>query len=233
MTFSFTGKSILILDENHQDRQVLKKILENVGVRVFEAAMVKEALELAKSHSPNLIIADPYMSYSDFRKFYLEHNQDHLLTTIPIMVASKAKKEKITYCLQKLGIEYFLEKPLNARNVLSTTQLALKNTSAPCVEFAEGKRIKASFLVVGSAIGLGETGLRIELPMKINSSSRVELSGGLIQKMKKNKILFGIDRGCSRYSHDGQYYNQFEFVGVSDNMAMNVRKLSCHWERLC
>jgi DNA-binding response OmpR family regulator len=51
-------RSVLIVDESAESREVLRTVLEHRGVRILEASQPREGLELARQHQPDLIVLD-------------------------------------------------------------------------------------------------------------------------------------------------------------------------------
>ena len=53
-----TRRSVLIVDESADSREVLRTVLEHRGLRILEASQPREGLELARQHQPDLIVLD-------------------------------------------------------------------------------------------------------------------------------------------------------------------------------
>jgi CheY-like chemotaxis protein len=51
-------RSVLIVDESAESREVLRTVLEQRGVRILEAGEAQLGLDLARQHQPNLIVLD-------------------------------------------------------------------------------------------------------------------------------------------------------------------------------
>ena len=51
-------RSVLIVDESSDSREVLRTVLEHRGLRILEASQRDEGLELARQHQPDLIVLD-------------------------------------------------------------------------------------------------------------------------------------------------------------------------------
>ena len=51
-------RSVLIVDESAESREVLRTVLEHRGIRILEAAGAQQGLELARQHRPDLIVLD-------------------------------------------------------------------------------------------------------------------------------------------------------------------------------
>jgi len=64
-SFVPTTATVLVADDSDDTRQVLRKLLEEGGCAVVEAANGREAVESAKRHCPDLIIMDLNMPHVD------------------------------------------------------------------------------------------------------------------------------------------------------------------------
>lgn len=51
-------RSVLIVDESAENREVLRTVLEHRGMQILEASQPQEGLELARQHQPDLIVLD-------------------------------------------------------------------------------------------------------------------------------------------------------------------------------
>jgi CheY-like chemotaxis protein len=65
---SFFGggmKTVLVADDNEANRELVAVILQRQGYDVMEAANGREAIALAKEHSPDLVLLDIHMPEMD------------------------------------------------------------------------------------------------------------------------------------------------------------------------
>ena len=51
-------RSVLIVDQSDECREVLRTVLEHRGLRILEADAAETGLELARRHRPDLIVLD-------------------------------------------------------------------------------------------------------------------------------------------------------------------------------
>ena len=59
-------KSVLIVDESEDSREVLRTILSQRGVRIFEACEERSGLQIARDEHPNVIVFDVDTTAGDF-----------------------------------------------------------------------------------------------------------------------------------------------------------------------
>ncbi|MBI5632774.1 MAG: response regulator [Nitrospirae bacterium] len=102
----------LIVDDNPDDRLMLKTNLEAHNCEVIEAADGMEGLELAKKHKPTLIISDALMPRMDGFQFLRKVRQDMELKAIPfVFYSSTYTGEKEVELAISLGADAYIFKP--------------------------------------------------------------------------------------------------------------------------
>ncbi len=105
---------ILIVDDLYDARQVLRYMVENNGHEAIEAENGSDALTIAKSSPPDLIISDALMPVMDGFKFLRALKQDPEFCAIPFVLYSSAYKEEQDVRLaMSLGANAYLFKPMD------------------------------------------------------------------------------------------------------------------------
>ncbi len=110
--------TILVVDDNADDRHLLRRILEDAGYRVAEAAGGEEAIAQIQSYYPSLVVLDLMMPGMDGFAV-LEHlKEDETTRNIPVVVvtAKELSEAEREYLQQR--VEYLLEKGLFDQNQL-------------------------------------------------------------------------------------------------------------------
>jgi len=108
---SFTGKKVLVVEDNDINRKVISYNLEPAGIEITMANDGKEAVRtLEKGNEFDLIIMDLQMpNMNGFQATVYIRQKLHLDTPIIAMTASALKNEEVK-CLQ-LGMNEYLTKP--------------------------------------------------------------------------------------------------------------------------
>jgi len=126
-------KKILIVDDNAENLDGLREILEIHGYGVMTAANGAEALDKANSTLPDMIITDVLMPVMDGFTLCKKWKQDEVFKTIPLIFYSgdyiDPKDEKFGL---SLGAEKFIMKPANMGEFIKTIQKIIEeyhNTS--------------------------------------------------------------------------------------------------------
>src|SRR5574340_209914 len=111
-----TGK-ILVVEDNKNNRRLLKDILVHYEYEVIEATNGEEGVSLAIEHKPDLILMDiqmPVMNGFRARKV-LKENPDtkHIKVVAVTSYAMKGDREKIF----KAGFDAYITKPIDTKQL--------------------------------------------------------------------------------------------------------------------
>lgn len=111
--------TILVADDSRTILFTLKKLLEQDGYSILVASDGMEAIKIAKSHSPNLILMDVIMPHiNGFRATKMLKN-DALTSDIPIIMMSADEQAMQEYWIKRVGARDFLNKPFRRADVFS------------------------------------------------------------------------------------------------------------------
>jgi len=108
-------KLILVIDDNDDLRFSLKNQLEELNFNVIESKNGKEALIIALSKNPDLIITDVMMPLMDGKEFCKVIKSNFETSHIPVIMITALGdiSEKVEGI--KLGADAYLEKPFNMK----------------------------------------------------------------------------------------------------------------------
>ena len=116
------AKTILIVEDNELNMKLFHDLLEAHGYNILQTRDGMEALRLARSAKPDLILMDiqlPEVSGLEVTKWIKE---DEELKTIPVIAvtafAMKGDEEKI----REGGCEAYIAKPISVAHFLATVQ---------------------------------------------------------------------------------------------------------------
>jgi two-component system cell cycle response regulator DivK len=119
-------KSVLIVEDNELNMKLFRDLLEAHGYKTIETRDGMEALALARTHRPDLILMDiqlPEVSGLEVTKWLKE---DDSLRSIPVVAvtafAMKGDEEKI----REGGCESYIAKPISVANFVETVKKFLE-----------------------------------------------------------------------------------------------------------
>jgi serine phosphatase RsbU (regulator of sigma subunit) len=138
--------NILIVDDNANDRKILRYTLEHHGCEVTEAQDGQEGLEQARALKPDLILSDALMPRMDGFEFLRMVKMDHELRSVPFVFHSAVytglKDKELAL---SLGAETFIGKPMEPAAIWEELAAILQrrgeNTENPAVaQMMEGEK---------------------------------------------------------------------------------------------
>lgn len=122
--------TILIVDTRPTDRQLLVTLLGSFGHRLLEANDGSEALELARTELPDLVITDIVMPNIDGFTLVRRLRAEPLLTGVPVVFQTAHYLEsEIRKLAEASGIQHILGKPSEPQEILRVVHEALKKPS--------------------------------------------------------------------------------------------------------
>lgn len=109
------GERILVVDDNAQNRRLVQFILKSRGYLVYEATTGEEALELARTHLPDLILMDlrlPGMDGLTATKALKEDDRTRRIQVIALTAfAMEGDREKVL----QAGCDGYITKPIDTK----------------------------------------------------------------------------------------------------------------------
>lgn len=105
-------KTVLVVDDNVNDRKLLRMILQHRNLTVLEAGDGRQALEVIASQTPDLIISDALMPVMDGFQLLKQLQEDERLRLIPFVFYSASYTGQKEEALgRSLGARAFILKP--------------------------------------------------------------------------------------------------------------------------
>lgn len=119
------AKTVLIVEDNELNMKLFHDLLEAHGYNTLQTRTGIEALELARTHNPDLILMDiqlPEVSGLEVTKWIKEDDE---LRSIPVVAvtafAMKGDEERI----RQGGCEAYISKPISVTRFLETVRTYL------------------------------------------------------------------------------------------------------------
>ncbi len=124
--------TILIVDTNPADRRPYITLLGNFGYRLLEASDGAQALEMARSELPDLIITDIIMPNMDGFTLSRRLRAEPLLMGTPVIFhTSNYDVSEIHRLARASGIQHILRKPAEPQEILRAVNESLKQPTKP------------------------------------------------------------------------------------------------------
>lgn len=122
---SDSTKSVLIVEDDLNLRDILKKMCEKAGWTVYEAGDGQDGYEQAKTHKPAVVLLDLLMPVLDGFGFLklLRGDEDKEVKEISVVVLSNLYTNEDILRAEGLGIEaYFVKTNTTLEEVISKTK---------------------------------------------------------------------------------------------------------------
>lgn len=120
------GKSILVVDDDFDCRNLVKTVLSSNGFTVEVCADGTEALEKLKSFSADLVVLDIMMPGLSGYDVVVHMKQRPETQNIPIiMLTAKGEPEDMITGYKDFAVDYYIPKPFTSRQLLSGIKLIL------------------------------------------------------------------------------------------------------------
>lgn len=123
------SSTVLIVDDNPEERKIFATYLEFVGGRLLEAANGEEGLRIARERLPDLILLDLNMPVMDGWEMIRRLQEEPGIRRIPVvaLTAHRLSWER----LEDAGFCGYLEKPLAPYRVLEEIERCLGRINQP------------------------------------------------------------------------------------------------------
>jgi two-component system cell cycle response regulator DivK len=120
------SKRILVVEDQADNRQILRDLLGNAGYELMEAENGKEALSAIAVQRPDLILMDIQLPIMDGYEATRRIKEDPALKTIPIIVVTSYALSGDEDKARLAGCDGYVTKPFSPRQLLATIRDYLK-----------------------------------------------------------------------------------------------------------
>ena len=118
--------TVLVVDDDENNRQICSAFLEHVGYRVLEAADGVSALAIAHAERPQVVLLDIVLPVMDGYEIARRLKADPATAHIPIIVFTAAVLDGARDRAREAGADWFLAKPMELRHVAAAVMRALE-----------------------------------------------------------------------------------------------------------
>lgn len=105
--------TVLIVDDSRTAIAVLKKTLEPTGFSILSAENAEEGIDMAKIHSPDIILMDVIMPGLNGFQATRILRKDPVTQSIPIIIVSGNEQATEKFWGLRIGANGFLAKPVD------------------------------------------------------------------------------------------------------------------------
>lgn len=120
------SKRILVVEDQADNRQILRDLLGNAGYELMEAENGEQALSAVAAQRPDLILMDIQLPVMDGYEATRRIKADPALRAIPIIVVTSYALSGDEGKAREAGCDAYVTKPFSPRQLLATIRDYLK-----------------------------------------------------------------------------------------------------------
>jgi two-component system, cell cycle response regulator DivK len=120
-------RRILIVEDQQDNRQILRDLLTNNGFEVVEAEDGESGVDAAKTQRPDLILMDIQLPILDGYEATRQIKSDPNLKSIPIVVVTSYALSGDDQKAHEAGCDAYVTKPFSPRALLAKIREFLPN----------------------------------------------------------------------------------------------------------
>ncbi len=113
-------KRILVVEDQPDNRQIIRDLLTSVGYQLIEAEDGETGVRLAQSERPDLILMDIQLPVLDGYEATRQIKTDPDLRSIPIIVVTSYALSGDDQKAMAAGCDAYIAKPFSPRELLAT-----------------------------------------------------------------------------------------------------------------
>jgi len=182
--------NVLIVEDNADDRRLLRQTFEHHGCTVVEAKNGKEGLDMAAAHRPDIIVSDALMPVMDGFLLLRALKADQELWSIPLVFYSATYTgQNEVELASALGAEAFMLKPKEPEELWNEvckvfqTRKLMKEAAVPAVGEGEEQFLREYSQIVAAKLEIKMKELEEEL------ARRKESEEALLESEQKYRQL--------------------------------------------
>jgi two-component system, cell cycle response regulator DivK len=112
-------KTILVVEDQEDNRQILRDLLASAGFRMIEAHDGEQALTVARSQRPDLILMDIQLPLVDGYEATRSIKRDPELRHIPVVAVTSYALSGDETRAREAGCDAYVAKPYSTRHLLA------------------------------------------------------------------------------------------------------------------
>ncbi len=113
------SKRILVVEDQEDNRRILRDLLTNVGFQLVEAEDGAQGVVAAETHRPDLILMDIQMPVVDGYEATRQIKANPALKTIPVIVVTSYALSGDEDKARAAGCDDYITKPYSPRQLLA------------------------------------------------------------------------------------------------------------------
>ena len=116
------GEHILVVEDNEKSMKLFRDVLVATGYNTLEATTGEDAVSLALSHRPALVLMDVQLPGIDGVEALVRLRRDARTETIPVLALTAQAMHGDRERFLEAGFDGYLSKPLDVAELLRTVE---------------------------------------------------------------------------------------------------------------
>jgi two-component system cell cycle response regulator DivK len=116
------GERVLIVEDNEKSMKLFRDVLQATGYSTLEAATGEDAVELATSHIPALVLMDVQLPGIDGIEALARLRRDERTESIPVLALTAQAMHGDRARFLAAGFDGYVSKPVDVAELLRTVE---------------------------------------------------------------------------------------------------------------
>ena len=116
------GPQVLVVEDNEKNMKLFRDVLLASGYRTLEATTAGQAVELAATHSPDLVLMDIQLPDFGGDEALVRLRADERSASIPVVALTAQAMEGDRERFLAAGFDGYLSKPVNVADLVATVE---------------------------------------------------------------------------------------------------------------
>jgi two-component system cell cycle response regulator DivK len=116
------GKRVLIVEDNEKSMKLFRDVLQATGYSTLEATTGEEAIELALSQAPALVLMDVQLPGIDGVEALERMRQNERTASIPVLALTAQAMSGDRERFLEAGFDGYLAKPVDVRELIQAVR---------------------------------------------------------------------------------------------------------------
>jgi DNA-binding response OmpR family regulator len=221
------GAHALILDDDTDVRALVRRILSGAGMIVAEAHDVETAFQVAAQQAPHVILSDLNLPGQSGFAFIERCRKTQWMRDVPIIVLSAQSDSASVHRAVSLGASEYMLKPFQAAALTQKLRKVLRDRDIKRFTFAPGAEkasVSLKLSVPCLVTEIGETGLRVEAPVRLACDALVEIDAPVVNDLKLPPDCMRGSKRSPVLRQEARYLSDAVFRGLDEAALQRVRR---------
>jgi two-component system, cell cycle response regulator DivK len=122
MGAEMANRQVLVVEDNEKNMKLFRDVLRATGYTTLGATTGEDAVELAQSHEPALVLMDVQLPGIDGLEALRRLRQDELTASIPVLAVTAQAMSGDRERFLEAGFDGYLSKPIDVAELIQVVQ---------------------------------------------------------------------------------------------------------------